>query len=250
MKKREFLKMTGIAGAGLAVVPFIACGSEDNKTVEDTPEHDKKVVATSEFTLPELGFALDAIAPGIDAMTMEIHHGKHHAGYVRKLNNAVSAGEGFAGKTLEELLAGISEGDTGVRNNGGGHYNHSMYWKLLKPGGTAQPSGQLLDAINASFGDYNTFSEQFFKASKTRFGSGWGWLYVNDDKQLAIGSTPNQDNPLMSFSEHRGTPVVGVDVWEHAYYLNYQNKRGDYINAFIDLINWDQAAANFAAAMV
>jgi Fe-Mn family superoxide dismutase len=249
MKKREFLRMTGIAGAGLAVVPFIACGSDEEGTPDASAPDDPAPQRVGEFTLPELGFAFDAIAPGIDAMTMEIHHGKHHAGYVKKLNKAVAEGEGFGGKTLEDLLAGISESDTGVRNNGGGHYNHSMYWKLLAPGGAAAPSGQLAEAINASFGDYETFSEQFFTASKTRFGSGWGWLYVDGNSKLQIGSTPNQDNPLMSFSEHQGTPVIGVDVWEHAYYLNYQNKRGDYINAFIDLINWDQAAANFAVAI-
>lgn len=242
--------MTGIAGAGLAVVPFIGCGSDDPNPSPD-PAPDGEPSAAIEFTLPELGFSVDALAPRIDQMTMEIHHGKHHAGYVKKLNSAIGANEAFTGKNLEELLAAVtdSEGDTGVRNNGGGHYNHSLYWKLITPGGGTEPSGQLMDAINAGFGDYETFADQFFTASKTRFGSGWGWLYVDANNKLAVGSTPNQDNPLMSFSEHKGTPVIGVDVWEHAYYLNYQNKRGDYIKAFMELINWDQVAANFAAAM-
>lgn len=249
MKKRDFLKLTGVVGAGVVVAPFMACTEAAKQEEKPTAQAEAKPeAAVNTFTLPELGYALDALAPAIDAQTMEIHHGKHHAGYVRKLNNALAESSGFGGMSLEEILANVKADQTGVRNNGGGHYNHSLYWKVMAPGGGEAPQGALLDAINGQFGSTETFMDEFATAAKTRFGSGWAWLYVTADQKLAVCSTPNQDNPLMSnVADHTGTPILGIDVWEHAYYLNYQNKRGDYVSAFMNLINWDQVSANLAA---
>ena len=250
MKKRQFLKLTGILGAGVVVAPFMAC-SDTAKPAEnapETPEVPAEMAAATVFTLPELGYAFDALAPNIDAMTMEIHHGKHHAGYVRKLNAALESAPQFGGMTLAEILGAVTDEDTGVRNNGGGHFNHSMYWKTISPSEANAPTGALLEAITAAFGSVEAFSEAFFKAAKTRFGSGWAWLSKDDAGKLFISSTPNQDNPMMTnVVEQAGTPILGIDVWEHAYYLNYQNKRGDYITAFMELINWDEVAKNFMA---
>jgi superoxide dismutase, Fe-Mn family len=249
MKKREFLKLTGVLGAGVVVAPFMACTEAAKSEVKSKdPEKAVAEAAVTIFTLPELGYAFDALAPSIDAQTMEIHHGKHHAGYVKKLNAALAESTGFGGLTLKQILANVSADQTGVRNNGGGHYNHSLYWKAMAPGGGNAPEGALLDAINAQFGSTEKFIEEFSTAAKTRFGSGWAWLYVTSENKLAVCSTPNQDNPLMSkIAENQGTPILGIDVWEHAYYLNYQNKRGDYIGAFTKLINWSQVSANLAA---
>jgi superoxide dismutase, Fe-Mn family len=246
MKKREFLRITGIAGAGLMVSPFFSC-EPSNKTPEaDLPE---PKLADNTFSLPELGFAMNALEPRIDTRTMEIHHGKHHAGYVNKLNAALVETPELAGRSLEDLLATITEDQTALRNNGGGHFNHSLYWKVIAPGGGSAPVGDLATAINSSFGSQDAFAEEFFNAAKTRFGSGWAWLCLGADSKLFVCSTPNQDNPLMTnIAEQTGTPVLGIDVWEHAYYLNYQNKRSDYISAFIELVNWDQVSANFASA--
>ncbi|HKL33831.1 MAG TPA: superoxide dismutase [Tangfeifania sp.] len=195
------------------------------------------------FELPKLGYSYDALEPNIDARTMEIHHSKHHGGYTTKLNNAVEGTE-LEGKTIEEILKNVSKHSTAVRNNGGGYYNHNLYWEILAPGGAKTPQGELLDAINDSFDSLENFREAFVQAALTRFGSGWAWLVLQNNK-LAVSSTPNQDNPLMDVAEVQGTPVLGIDVWEHAYYLNYQNKRPDYVNAFWDLINWDEVARRF-----
>ena len=195
------------------------------------------------FELPKLGYSYDALEPNIDARTMEIHHSKHHGGYTTKLNNAVE-GTDLEGKTIEEILKNVSKHSTAVRNNGGGYYNHNLYWEILAPGGAKTPQGELLDAINDSFDSLENFREAFVQAALTRFGSGWAWLVLQNNK-LAVSSTPNQDNPLMDVAEVQGTPVLGIDVWEHAYYLNYQNKRPDYVNAFWDLINWDEVARRF-----
>ena len=179
---------------------------------------------------------------------MEIHHGKHHAGYVRKLNKALEGN--YQGQSLEELLASANTDNAGVRNNGGGHYNHTLFWEVIAPGGGTAPSGTFQDAIHSAFGDMQTFGDQFFAAAKTRFGSGWAWLSVGADNKLFVSSTPNQDNPLMKgLVEQAGTPILGLDVWEHAYYLNYQNERGRYIKAFQDLVNWDAVAARYAMAL-
>jgi superoxide dismutase, Fe-Mn family len=195
------------------------------------------------FELPKLSYDYTALEPHIDARTMEIHHTKHHAGYTNNLNNAV-AGSALEGKSIEEILKGVSGHSTAVRNNGGGYYNHNLYWEIMAPGGASGPEGELLDAINESFGSVENFREAFVQAALTRFGSGWAWLVLQNNK-LVVSSTPNQDNPLMDVAEVQGTPVLGVDVWEHAYYLNYQNRRPDYVNAFWNLINWDEVARRF-----
>lgn len=197
------------------------------------------------FTLPALPYAFDALEPHIDARTMEIHHGKHHNAYVTNLNNAI-AGTDLEGKSLEELMK-VAGSNAAVRNNGGGHWNHSLFWQILSPTGGGTPSGDLAAAIDAKFGSFDAFKETFNKAGATRFGSGWAWLVVTENG-LAVSSTPNQDNPLMDVAEVKGTPILGLDVWEHAYYLHYQNRRPDYIAAFWNLINWDEVSKRFAAA--
>ncbi|MGB5287858.1 MAG: superoxide dismutase, partial [Ignavibacteriaceae bacterium] len=184
--------------------------------------------------------------PYIDKMTMEIHHSKHHNAYVTNLNKAVEGTE-MEGKSLEDLMANISKYPVAVRNNGGGHWNHSMFWTIMQKNGGGNPDGKLSDAINASFGSFDQFKEQFNKAAATRFGSGWAWLYVQSSK-LAIGSTPNQDNPLMDISDIKGTPILGLDVWEHAYYLKYQNRRPEYIENWWNVINWSEVAKRFSEA--
>ena len=195
------------------------------------------------FELPKLGYDYAALEPHIDARTMEIHHSKHHAGYTNNLNGAVD-GTDLAGKSIEEILSGVSGQSTAVRNNGGGFFNHNLYWEVIAPGGAPAPEGVLLDAVNDSFGSIENFQEAFTKAALTRFGSGWAWLVLQNNK-LVVSSTPNQDNPLMDVAEVQGTPILGIDVWEHAYYLNYQNRRPDYVNAFWNLINWDEVARRF-----
>lgn len=191
------------------------------------------------FTLPDLPYAFDALEPNIDARTMEIHHGKHHAGYVNNLNAAIS-GTDLEGKKLEEILAHVSKYSPAIRNNGGGHYNHSLFWEIMAPSGGGEPSDKMNihKAIERDFGSFDNFKSQFSTAAATRFGSGWAWLCVDKADKLFVTSTPNQDNPLMDVAEKQGTPVLGLDVWEHAYYLNYQNRRPDYISAFFNIINW------------
>ena len=195
------------------------------------------------FELPKLDFDYAALEPQIDARTMEIHHTKHHGAYTTNLNAALQGTE-WEGKTIEEIMASVSQLSVAVRNNGGGYYNHNLYWKILTPGGSREPKGVLLDAINDSFGSVDSFKEAFVKAALTRFGSGWAWLLQSNDK-LVVSSTPNQDNPLMDLAEVKGNPILGIDVWEHAYYLNYQNRRPDYVEAFWNLINWDEVASRF-----
>ena len=195
------------------------------------------------FELPDLPYAFDALEPHIDARTMEIHHDKHHAGYTNNLNKAIEGTE-MENKSIEDILAmGADKLPTAVRNNGGGYHNHSLFWKIMGPNSGGQPSGELAEAINSSFGSFNAFKEEFSKAASGRFGSGWAWLVVDGGK-LAVTSTPNQDSPLMEGK----TPVLGLDVWEHAYYLNYQNKRPDYIDAWWNVVNWDQVAENYRNA--
>jgi superoxide dismutase, Fe-Mn family len=198
------------------------------------------------FTLPALPYAHEALEPHIDTLTMQIHHGKHHQAYVDNLNKAI-AGTPNEGKSLEELVKAAGSISPAVRNNGGGHWNHTFFWESLAPNAGGEPTGKLADAIKATFGSFDEFKEKFNAAGTTRFGSGWAWLLVKDGK-LEISSTPNQDNPLMDVAEVKGTPVLGVDVWEHAYYLKYQNKRPDYLKAFWNVVNWNKAADRFAAA--
>ena len=194
------------------------------------------------FELPKLPYEYTALEPHIDARTMEIHHSKHHNAYVTNLNKAIE-GTPLASQSIEEILKNVSKASAAVRNNGGGHFNHSLFWKVMKPGGGGFPTGDLAAAINRDFGSFDTFKEQFNNAGATRFGSGWAWLLVHDGK-LVVTSSPNQDNPLMDVAEVKGTPILGLDVWEHAYYLHYQNRRPDYIGAFWNVINWDEVAAN------
>ena len=197
------------------------------------------------FTLPALPYAFNALEPHIDARTMEIHHGKHHNAYVTNLNNAI-AGSDADKLSLEEINKTISKYPAAVRNNGGGHYNHSLFWTILGPNAGGKPSGKLGDAINAAFGNFDEFKTKFGAAATGRFGSGWAWLIKDASGKLAITSTPNQDNPLMDVAEVKGTPVIGLDVWEHAYYLNYQNRRPDYVAAWWNVVNWNEAAKRFA----
>jgi len=198
------------------------------------------------FTLPALGYAFDALEPHIDAQTMQIHHDKHHQAYVDNLNKALAGTDG-ENKSLEELMDNISSYPPAVRNNGGGHYNHSLFWAILGANGT-QPTGDLAKAIDETFGSLDALKEKMSTAGATRFGSGWAWLLVNDGK-LLVSSTPNQDNPLMDNAEAKGHPILGIDVWEHAYYLKYQNKRPDYLKAIWNVINWDAVAARYKAAL-
>ncbi|HRH56503.1 MAG TPA: superoxide dismutase [Chitinophagales bacterium] len=200
------------------------------------------------FELPNLPYAHDALEPHFDTLTMQIHHGKHHNAYVTNLNAAL-AGTPHEGKSLLELLSTISTLPVAVRNNGGGHFNHSLFWQILSPNGGGEPTGAIGEAIASTFGSYEKFKEDFTKAATTRFGSGWAWLCVKADKTLCICSSPNQDNPLMDISECPGTPVLGLDVWEHAYYLHYQNRRPDYIAAFYNLINWEEVNRMYTEAI-
>lgn len=197
------------------------------------------------FELPDLPYAFDALEPNIDARTMEIHHDKHHAGYTSKLNGAV-AGTDLEGKSIEALLADHSDNGA-IRNNGGGYYNHNLFWTVMSPDGGGEPTGELADAINAAFGSFDEFKTAFSNAAATRFGSGWAWLCVNAGGTVEVCSSANQDNPLMPGIGCGGTPILGLDVWEHAYYLNYQNRRPDYIDAFFNVINWDEVARRYAA---
>ncbi len=199
------------------------------------------------FTLPALPYDFSALEPHIDTKTMEIHHGKHHQAYITNLNNAI-AGTEMEGKSLEELMANISKYPAAVRNNGGGHFNHSLFWQILAPNVGGAPTGKLAEAIDAELGGFEKFKEDFTKAAVTRFGSGWAWLCVKADGKLCVCSSPNQDNPLMDVAECPGTPILGLDVWEHAYYLHYQNRRPDYITAFFNLVNWAEVSRRFEAA--
>ena len=199
------------------------------------------------FQLPPLPYSNNALEPHFDALTMEIHHDRHHAAYVNNLNAALEGQHGILEMSIEELMANISKVSTAIRNNGGGHYNHSLFWKLLSPNGGGAPKGALAEDINATFGSFDKFKDEFSRAGTTRFGSGWAWLVVAAGK-LVVSSTPNQDNPLMDVAEVKGTPILALDVWEHAYYLQYQNKRPDYINAFWNLVNWDEVGIRYEAA--
>ena len=199
------------------------------------------------FELPKLGYDYDALEPHIDARTMEIHHSKHHQGYTNKLNAAIE-GTDLEGKSIEDILTNLDMSNGAVRNNGGGFYNHSLFWSVLNPNDRGYLSGDLKDAIEAAYGSKDAFIEAFSKAAATQFGSGWAWLCVHKGGKVEICSTPNQDNPLMPGVTCGGTPILGLDVWEHAYYLNYQNRRPDYINAFFNVVNWNEAERRYAEA--
>ena len=200
------------------------------------------------FTLPALSYAADALEPHIDKATMEIHHGKHHQAYVTNLNKALE-GKPEADGNIDDIIKNISKFPPAVRNNGGGHYNHTLFWTLLSPNGGGEPTGALADAIKSTFGSFAELKTKMSDAGATRFGSGWAWLIVTADKKLAVTSTPNQDNPLMDIAEVKGTPILGIDVWEHAYYLKYQNRRPDYLAAIWSVINWNHVAELYAKAV-
>jgi Fe-Mn family superoxide dismutase len=238
MERRKFLMSVGLLTLAGTTKKIEAITSKVN-TIN---KRSNKVM--SKFELPALPYAFNALEPYIDARTMEIHHDKHHAAYVANLNKAVDGTEN-EGKTLEELFKNISKLPAAVRNNGGGVYNHNLFWEVMGPNKGGQPSGALADAINSTFGSFDKFKELFNNAAATRFGSGWAWLVVADGK-LVVTSSPNQDNPLMDVSEVKGFPILGLDVWEHAYYLNYQNRRPDYISAWWNVVNWDEVAKRFS----
>lgn len=199
------------------------------------------------FELPSLPYAHDALEPHIDARTMEIHHGKHHAGYTANLNAAIS-GTALEGQDIESILRGCDMNNKALRNNGGGYYNHNLFWQVMGPNGGGAPEGALAQAIDQAFGSFEAFKEAFSQAAKTQFGSGWAWLCVQGDGTLEVCATANQDNPMMPGIGCGGTPILGLDVWEHAYYLNYQNRRPDYVSAFFNVINWAEVAARYEAA--
>lgn len=241
MDKRTFLKKSAVLGLGsLAVTPGLTAQVLN-------PAGSAAQKAADRFALPELPYAYDALEPNIDAMTMEIHHSKHHAGYTRKFNAAIQGTE-YADMAVKDMFAQVSKLPVAIRNNGGGYYNHKLFWKVMSPKGGGLPKGDLSDAINSTFGSFEKFRELFSTAAATRFGSGWAWLVVSG-KELKVGSTPNQDNPLMDVSEIKGTPILALDVWEHAYYLNYQNRRTDYIAAFWNVVNWEFVSEKFMNSM-
>lgn len=238
MERRKFIQSTLIAGASILV-------GERSALAKLQQQVGKKGESAMAFTLPDLPYAVDALEPYIDKMTMEIHHDKHHGAYVTNLNKAVEWTE-WASKSLEDILANISKLPAAVRNNGGGHYNHSLFWKWMKPKGGGMLSSEFSAAINRDFSSFEKFKEQFTNAAMTRFGSGWAWLVKQHDK-LVIASTPNQDSPMMDIADVKGIPVLGVDVWEHAYYLKYQNRRADYLSAWWNIVNWDEVVARYSS---
>lgn len=247
MEKRTFLKTGFLLGISAAVMPLIqACKSTGMSAARRTPPAPVNL-RTETFTLPPLPYGPAELEPHIDRQTMEIHHDRHHQAYVNNLNDAIK-GTAYERFELEDLLMRVtgSDADKKIRNNAGGHWNHSFFWQILVPKGGGMPSGNLLNAINSQFGSFDQFKEQFNNAAKGVFGSGWAWLCVGEDKKLFITSTPNQDNPMMwQIVGKIGTPILGLDVWEHAYYLKYQNKRPDYISAFYNVINWTEVQRRF-----
>lgn len=254
MEKRTFLKagLFLVAGASSLLEACKSATKSATSAVPTTPTPPPPSARRSTpFSLPLLPYELTALEPNIDKMTMEIHHGKHHAAYVNNLNDAVK-GTPFADYELEDILLRLTPADDQkkIRNNAGGHWNHSFFWKIMSPKGGGTPTGALATAINAKFGSFDKFKEEWTNAAKGVFGSGWVWLCVGKDKSLFITTTPNQDNPLMpAIAKQTGTPVLGLDVWEHAYYLKHQNKRPDYINAFFNVINWTEAGSLYDKAM-
>lgn len=243
--RREFFKKGILAGAGFALINS-AFASESSNAVTSNEQ------SAIGFTLPALPYGYDALEPFIDKQTMEIHHTKHHQAYVDKLNKALTEAN-IHGIAIDDICKDVSKYSIAVRNNGGGHYNHSMFWKSMKPNSGSvlspssanEPTGKLAEAINSAFGSYSNFKAKFGEKALATFGSGWAWLVINKEGKPEIGSTPNQDNPLMDIAEFKGKPILGLDVWEHAYYLKYQNKRADYINAWWSLVNWEEAAKRF-----
>jgi Fe-Mn family superoxide dismutase len=242
MERRKFLSSLGLLAISGAITKANSF-SQSFESFNNTNRRNKM----SKFELPKLPYSYDALEPYIDARTMEIHHTKHHQAYVNNLNNAV-AGTAYEGKSLEELFSEVSKIPAAIRNNGGGHYNHSLFWEIMSPNKGGEPTGKLAESIKNDLGGFANFKESFTKAAMTRFGSGWAWLSVVNGK-LVVSSTPNQDNPLMDVAEVKGLPILGVDVWEHAYYLKFQNRRNEYLETFFNVINWDEVSKRYEAAM-
>ncbi len=239
MDRKKFLASLGLLTVASGIKKIDAITNKLNQKID-------RSIAMSKFELAPLPYAFDALEPHIDARTMEIHHDKHHAAYVNNLNKALEGTE-LEGKSFEEIFKNISKASPAIRNNGGGVFNHNMFWQVMGPAKGGQPSGALADAINSTFGSFDKFKELFSTAGATRFGSGWAWLILSGGK-LVVTSTPNQDNPLMDVTEVKGTPLLTLDVWEHAYYLHYQNRRPDYIASWWNVVNWDEVAKRFASA--
>ena len=244
MKRRTFIKTVPIT---MSLATLAACGNSQTST--NSISQTKNINQPMAFELPALPYAFNALEPHIDAKTMEIHHGKHHQAYVTNLNNAVTADPNAQGKTIEQLVANISKYAPAIRNNGGGHWNHTFFWQSMAPNAGGEPKGEVAFAINGAFGSFDNFKKEFATAGTTRFGSGWAWLCVDANKNLFISSTPNQDNPLMDIVDKKGTPLLALDVWEHAYYLHYQNRRPDYIAAFWNVVNWEEVNNRFKKAV-
>lgn len=239
MQRRKFL-------FALSSIPAVSVFGKVENQLNKINKHIRSNNIMAKFELPQLPYSYDSLEPYIDKMTMEIHHTKHHNAYVTNLNKAIEGTE-LEGKTLEELLASASKVPAAVRNNGGGHWNHSLFWTLMKQNGGGNPTGKIADAITSTFGSFDEFKTKFNTAAATRFGSGWAWLIVQDGK-LVVSSTPNQDNPLMDVADVKGTPILGLDVWEHAYYLKYQNRRPEYVDSWWNVVNWDKVNELFSKA--
>ncbi len=239
MKRRKFIYALG------AIPTITVLGKVENQ-LSNINKHIRSTSTMGKFELPQLPYAYDALEPYIDKMTMEIHHTKHHNAYVTNLNKAIEGTEN-EGKSLIEMFSNMSKLPAAVRNNGGGHWNHSLFWTLMKQNGGRKPNGKIAEAIDSNFGSFDEFKNKFSTAAATRFGSGWAWLLVQDGK-LVVSSTPNQDNPLMDVADVKGIPILGIDVWEHAYYLKYQNKRPDYIENWWNVVNWDKVNELFSKA--
>jgi len=237
MNKREFLKKSAILGAGALVAPAIASSCMNSSAAQGATASLVAAGGDGKFLQPDLGYAFDALEPFIDTQTMELHYGKHHAGYTKKFNLALEH-EDLHSTDIYRIFEKVSTYGSGVRNNGGGYFNHNLYWKFMSPDGGGAPTGKLAEAIDAAFGSFEEFKALFSATAATQFGSGWGWLLLDKEGKLQVTSTSNQDNPLMDVAEVQGTPLLNVDVWEHAYYLNYQNRRTSYLEAYWNVVNW------------
>lgn len=244
MERRNFIKIFSLLSSIPLLNKFNILNYNETDTIITT---NRRTLTMAKYELPSLPYSYDALEPYIDTMTMEIHYTKHHGGYVNNLNNAI-ANTDMEKLSLEDLLTNVSKYPIAVRNNGGGHYNHTLFWQIMTKNGGGEPKAELKKAIESTFGSFENFKAKLTEAALTRFGSGWAWLVVNKG-QLAIGSTPNQDNPLMDVSELKGIPILGIDVWEHAYYLKYQNRRNEYVANFYNVINWDEVTARYIEAL-
>jgi Fe-Mn family superoxide dismutase len=247
MKKREFIKTSAILGAGTLLAPSIASSCMNSAAQSGATASLVSMDADGKFVQPELTYGFDALEPYVDAMTMELHYGKHHAGYTSKFNTALEHAD-FHSTDINKLFAEVSSHGSSIRNNGGGYYNHNLYWKFMSPHGGGEPTGKVAEAITADFGSFAQFKELFTATANSHFGSGWAWLLLDSDGKLQVTSLPNQDNPLMDVAPVQGTPLLNIDVWEHAYYLHYQNVRSSYVEAYWNIIDWNFVEALYDEA--